>query len=268
MACRNAYKTQNIITEVDIAQTSISEPVVAQSVNRLLFGVDSNVKSNTVLQNNLTMFEWVVRNKRYPAFWGRNIVGENALDKEEMGFLQNNGCQIAPIYCISSTDTSEEQGKIEAQTAVDRAIELGIAGGIAIFIEIPEHFKISREYMQSYAQVLLDNGYTPGFKANTDAKYDFDREFSRGMQEDKEVFLKCLVWAVDPSLKEFDSITTSHVIAPNNWNPFAPSAITRRDIAIWQYGKNCHPIEDNNENETIFNVDLIKNDDILFEKIL
>ena len=238
------------------------------AATKLIFGVNSKVKANTILQNNLTEFEWVVRNKLYPAFWGRNIVGENALDKEEIDFLQNKGCQIAPIYCALSTDTSEEQGKIEAQTAIDRAKELGISDGIAIFLEISENFKISREYMKGYAQTLLDNGYTPGFKANTDAKYDFDREFSRGLQGDKELFRECLVWAVDPSLKEFDSITTSHVITPDKWKPFAPSGITRRDIAIWQYGKNCHPIEDDNENETTFNVDLIRNDDILFEKIL
>ena len=131
---------------------------------KLIFGVNSKVKANTILQNNLTEFEWVVRNKLYPAFWGRNIVGENALDKEEIDFLQNKGCQIAPIYCASGADSSEEQGKIEAQIAIDRAKELGVSDGIAIFLEIPETFKISREYMRGYAKALLDNGYTPAWK--------------------------------------------------------------------------------------------------------
>ena len=69
MACRNAYKTKNIIEETDIAQTSISEPVVAKSVTRLLFGVDSKIQANDLLQNNIEEFEWVVRNKIYPNFY-------------------------------------------------------------------------------------------------------------------------------------------------------------------------------------------------------
>lgn len=40
-------------------------------------------------------------------------------------------------------------------------------------------------------------------------------------------------------------------------------AITRNDISIWQYGKNCHPIYDDNNNKTTFNIDLVKNDRII-----
>ena len=49
MACRDAYKAKNIIEETDVAQVSISEPVVAKSVNRLLFGVDSKIQANDLL---------------------------------------------------------------------------------------------------------------------------------------------------------------------------------------------------------------------------
>ena len=256
------------ITQQKSNTNAFDELDSAPTVSRLTFGVDSKVKSNTVLQNNLTMFEWVVRNKLYPAFWGRNIVGENALDNEELDFLQHHGCQIAPVYCVSSLGTSEEEGKNEANIAIERIRELNIPTETAIFLEVSENLNITSEYMRGYAQALINNGYTPGFKANTDAKYIFDREFSKGIRGDKDIFDKCLIWAVAPSLEEFEGITTSHLIHPDNWKPFAPSGITRRDIAIWQYGKNCHPIEDDNENETAFNVNLIRNDDILFEKIL
>lgn len=82
MACRNAYKIQTITEEVDIAQTSITEPIVAKSVDRLLFGVDSKTQANDLLQNNIEEFEWVVRNKIYPNFYGRYLTGENCLTKE------------------------------------------------------------------------------------------------------------------------------------------------------------------------------------------
>lgn len=255
------------ITQQKSNANAFDELDSAPTVSRLTFGVDSKVKSNTVLQNNLTMFEWVVRNKLYPAFWGRNIVGENALDNEEIDFLQHYGCQIAPVYYASILGTSEEEGKNEANIAIERIRELNIPTETAIFLEVREDLNITLEYMRGYVQALINNGYTPGFRANTDSKYIFDREFSKGIRGDKDIFDKCLIWAVAPSLEEFEGITTSHLIHPDNWKPFAPSGITRRDIAIWQYGKNCHPIEDDNENETTFNVNLIRNDDILFEKI-
>ena len=68
-------------------QTSITEPSVAQKVNRLLFGVDSKHPANDLLQNNIEQFEWVVRNKIYPNFYGRNMVGEKCLTREEIKFL-------------------------------------------------------------------------------------------------------------------------------------------------------------------------------------
>ena len=65
MACRNAYKTKTMEMDVeaDIIQASITEPIVAQNVNRLLFGVDSKAQADDLLQNNIEQFEWVVRNK-------------------------------------------------------------------------------------------------------------------------------------------------------------------------------------------------------------
>ena len=95
MACRGAFKSNNIIVEADLAQTSITEPVVAQNVDRLLFGVDSEIQANDLLQNNIEEFEWVVRNKIYPNFYGRYLTGENCLTKEEIKFLHSKGCKIA-----------------------------------------------------------------------------------------------------------------------------------------------------------------------------
>ena len=121
--------------------------------------------------------------------------------------------------------------------------------------------------MKGFAQGLMSQGYTPAFMANTDAKFDFDHEFSRGLQTDREVFEKCIIWAVAPSLAEYERVTTTHLIHPDNWHPYAPSGITRADIAVWQYGKNCHPIHDDAGVETTFNVDLVRNVNIILDKM-
>ena len=77
--------------------------------------MDSRTPSGTALQNNLTQFEWVVRNKIYPNFWGRNLVGENALTREEIEFIHSKGCKIAAIYIADEAKETEEQGKILAK---------------------------------------------------------------------------------------------------------------------------------------------------------
>ena len=267
MACRNAYRARRMNTEADVVQASITEPAVAKTVDRLLFGVDSKIQANDLLQNNIEEFEWVVRNKIYPNFYGRYLTGENCLTKEEIKFLHSKGCKIAAIYVDDGKKQTEEEGIILAKKIDIRTVELGIPEGTAIFLEIGEGESVSRDFMKGFAKGLMTEGLTPGFKANTDAKFTFDLEFSRGMQTDKEIFKKCLIWAVSPTVKEYNGITTSHLIHPDNWTPFAPSGITRNEIAIWQYGVECHPIEDDMGKVTTFNLDLVRNEQVIIDKM-
>ena len=267
MACRNAYKIKAKKVEAEIVQPSITEPVVAKTVNRLLFGVDSRIQANDLLQNNIEEFEWVVRNKIYPNFYGRYLTGKNCLTKDEIKFLHSKGCKIAAIYVDDGAKQTEEQGKIIAKKIDIRALELGIPENTVIFLEIGENETVTRDFLKGFATALMAEGFTPGFKTNTDARFSFDREFSRGMQTDKDIFKKCLIWAVSPSLAEYDGMTTSHLIHPDNWTPYAPSCITRKEIAIWQYGKNCHPIEDDTGELTTFNLDLVRNEQVIVDKM-
>ena len=269
MACRGARKNQAVRTA---AVTPVAESVpvdVAEQKKqkRLLFGVDSMIQSDDLLQNNITEFEWVVRNKVYPNFWGRYLTGENCLTREEINFLHSKGCKIAAIYKDAGEKRTEEQGQLLAKKIDVTALDLGIPEGAAVFLEIGEEEVVTCEFMRGFAGALMKGGLTPGFKANTDAKFTFDREFSRGMQSNKEIFRMCLIWAVAPSLAEYERVTTTHLIHPDNWMPFAPSGITRNDIALWQYGRDCHPICDDAGKETTFNVNLVRNEQVIIEKM-
>lgn len=268
MACKKAKQTEQVVMTEKAAETeaNVAEVSTNNQGERLLFGVDSHTPAGDILQNNLTEFEWAVRNKVYPNFWGRNLTGENALTKEEINFLHGMGCKIAAIYTDGESKQTEEQGRILAKKIDVTAYELGIPENTAIFLEIGKE-DATRDFMKGFADGLAAEGFTPGFKANTDAAYSFDREFSRGLQTDKEIFKKCIVWAEAPSLKEYDRVTTTHLIHPDNWAPFAPSGITRQDIAVWQYGKNCHPIADDKGRETAFNVNLVRDDRVITQKM-
>ena len=267
MSCRDAYKNLMVSTIENVNQNTVAKKSDAINLGKLLFGVDSSIQANDVLQNNLTEFDWVTRNKLYPNFWGRYISGENCLTKDEIYFLHSQGCKIVAIYKDETPKDSEDRAKRLAKKIVFTALDLDIPENTAVFLEIEESEKVTKKFMKTFANVLLSAGYVPGFKANTDAKYDFDREYSRGMQNDKEIFGKCLIWAVSPSLKEYERTTNSHLIHPDTWSPYAPSGILRKDIAIWQYGKECHPIEDDAGNETVFNVNLVCNEQMIIENM-
>lgn len=264
MACRDVYLAQ--LNEA-IYRTLTNKPKVETDVTGLLFGVNTKTPVFQILQNNLTEFEWIVRNKVYPNYIGRYISGENCLTKDEIRFIHRKGCKIAAIYATKNAKKTEEQGMKVANDIIKRALELGIPEGTALFLEIEEKEEAKKAFMKGFAETLIYCGYTPAFKANTDAMFSFDREFSRGMRSYKEIFENCLIWAVAPTIKEYDSITTTHLIHPDNWTPFAPSAITRKEIAVWQYGRNCHPIEDEKERLTTFNLDLVRNGQVIINKM-
>lgn len=263
MACRKNYEV--ITNGEDMVRLTAAESPTPEpkKVPRLLFGVDSETQANDLLQNNLELFDWMVRNKIYPNFCGRNLVGEDCLTKEEISFLHDKGCKIAAIYSSSEEKQTEEQGMLLAKKIAVRALELDIPKGTAVFLEIGNDEAVRCEFMRGYATALSEEGYVAGFRANTDARFPFDREFSRGMQTDPDVFGKCLIWATGPSLEEYEGMTTSHLIHPDNWKPYAPSGLTRNEIAIWQYGKNCHPIEDDMGKVVTFNLDLVRNAHVL-----
>ena len=65
MACRDAYKNQAKNSDQFAAANQSAENELLSNSNndKLLFGVDSKVKSDCVLQNNLTEFDWAARNK-------------------------------------------------------------------------------------------------------------------------------------------------------------------------------------------------------------
>ena len=267
MACRDAIKKREKIlqTKPSVVRRHNKSGLDEIVYSTLRFGVDSKTPANVILQNNLTAFDWVERNKIAPAFWGRYLTGENCLTGEEIAFIHSNGCKIALICCEEGERLTEEQGAALGNMVCLRAFELGAPEDTAIFLEVPEDENTSAAFMKGYAKMLLFNGFIPGFKANTDSVVSFDREFSSGLQTDREIFELCLVWAVAPTLPEYDRMTTTHLLYPDNWAPFAPSGITRKDIAIWQYGKDCHRIYDNDDRETSYNLNLVKHDQVVYD---
>ena len=245
-------------------EKSIGRPFITDA---LLFGVDSRTPAHTKLQNNLLEFEWVRRNKLYPVFWGRNINDKDALTKEEINFLHRKCCKIALQYVSHGPKNSEANGKQDGKEAVELVESFQVPKGKVVFLEIPAKEEAIGAYMKGFCQTLLEKGYVPGFKANTDALYSFDREFGGAYRAEKEIMCHALIWALAPTLEDFDQIETTHLILPDRWKPYAPSVMTRKNIAVWQYGKHCHEIFDDDDNLTHFNINLVRDESIIIHKM-
>lgn len=238
----------------------------------LFFGIDSEFPANMILQNNLSQFEWVLRNQEHPSFWGRYIgSGKNDLTQEEITFLHTKGCRIVPIYNRDRKDRMDThpQGVIDAKKAYIAATELGITPGVTIFVELDPFADVSSDYLLGYADTLIHDGYIPGFYANTDSNdSDFSHQFSRGCQNNPEIFSQCQIWARAPHLAEFFETMDAHTIVPDKWKPYSPSCLSRSNIAIWQYGVKSHPAYNNDDENVNFNVNILKNSEMMLYSMI
>ena len=147
-----------------------------------IFGVDSFLPSNTKLTNGYDLYSWVMRMNCFPEFWGRNISGENQLTQEEVSFLHEKNCKIALIFNdITEANVSKANGAAEAFRAIEAVRALGVPSNmsIAIFAYINPNWSISHNWMISFAHVLAENGFVPGFIGNTDSSlnFNFDRQY-------------------------------------------------------------------------------------------
>ncbi len=267
MVCKELYG-KSLWTPQVFLKGNISYEKSGDEILTLFFGVNSKYRADEKLQNNLTLFEWVTRNKLFPNFWGRDINGETPLTSVEMKFLYDKNCRIVPIYFISGEYRTEDRGIDIAKEAATLLKNLNYPRNSALFLESDKESIMTRDFLRGYIIGIKNEGFVPGFRADTDAKYIFDREFSRGLQTDKALFKDALIWAKEPLLDEFNEITTTHMIHPDNWKPYAPSGIKRSEIALWQYGEKCHPIYSDNDELITFDVDLIRDPEFFSQVML
>lgn len=204
------------------------------------FGVRSATPANKRLKNGYTLYDWVMRQKCFPDFWGRSISGVERLTEEEIAFLRERGCKILLMMDdLTERGVSRMNGAEDSVRAVEAAKALGVPQhqGIAIFADIKPDWSVNHNWMISFAQTLSDNGYVPGFIGNTDSSknFNFDRQCSHFVEATSDVdCFNAVYMATEPKL----------VGMPTAWEPFCPSALDSEDIHLWNCGKTVFgPIE-------------------------
>lgn len=200
---------------------------------KIVLGCDSSIAANTRLSNGYTMFDWVMRQRCFPAFWARTLLGENPITHEEAGFLKDHDCRIAlVIRDLTEEEVSSTDGSKTAYRAIEAATALNIPRnkGIALFAEIAPDWSVNHNWMLSFATSLFNAGYVPGFIGNTDSSenFNFDRQTGHYIEASNKMMLPGAVfYATSPMINTY----------PSEWTPYAPSDMRQDDIHIWKVGK-------------------------------
>ena len=199
---------------------------------KTIFGVNSATPINKKLKNGYTMFDWVMRQKGFPSFCMRTLCGEDKITPDEIEFLRAKDCKVGlVIRDLTERAISGIKGAEDALRAVEAAKKLGVPQnkGIAIFAEIRPEWSINHNWMIYFAQVISENGYVPGFIANTDSSknFNFGRQCSHYAQATKDTdYLGAVFAATEPKIDGM----------PEKWAPYCPSALEPEDMSLWLCG--------------------------------
>lgn len=199
---------------------------------KIIFGVSSAKPINKKLKNGYTMYDWVKRQKCFPAFCMRTLRGEDSITAEEIEFLKARNCKIGlVIRDFTEAMVSGVNGAEDAFKAIAAANKLGVPAnaGIALFAEIKPEWSVNHNWMISFAQTVSANGYVPGFIGNTDSSknFNFDRQCSHFVQATKEAnHFGTVFMATEPK--------RNHL--PKKWKPYCPSALDPEDMQLWSCG--------------------------------
>lgn len=197
-----------------------------------IFGVSSTTASNKKLKNGYTLFDWVMRQKGIPAFWFRTISGEGAITQEEINYLKENDCKPAFIIKdLTSEQLTSSDGTDYGIKIAEIAKNLGIPQNknIALIVEIRPDQNINHNWMCSFAEAIVSEGYIPGFIGNTDSSvnFNFDRQCSRYVQVTENTdYYHAVFGATEPKCAS----------EPEEWTPYCPSALQPGDIQLWITG--------------------------------
>ncbi len=197
-----------------------------------IFGVTSCTPANTRLKNGYCMYDWVMRQNCFPAFWGRPLGGENGMTPDEIEYLHSKNCRVACLVSgLTELGVSKVNGTEDGERAVKEAKNLGIPQNhdIALLAWIPPHWSINHNWMITFAYVVKANGYIPGFVGNTDSSknFNFDRQCSHYVQATDCVQQYGAIYgATEPR----------PMGEPAIWQPYCPSALWPENMSLWATG--------------------------------
>lgn len=196
---------------------------------KTIFGVNSIAPINRKLKNGYTMYDWVKRQKCFPAFCMRTLSGEGEITADEIEFLKTRDCKIGlVIRDLTEVNISSMNGVEDGLKAIEAARKIGAPQnkGIALFVDIKPQWSINHNWMISFAQIISANGYTPAFIGNTDSSknFNFDRQCCHYIYATKNAnYFDSIFMSTEPKIEGM----------PIEWSPYCPSKLKPEDMHLW-----------------------------------
>jgi len=160
-------------------------------------------------------------------YLGNNEGVSVGLTKEQVDLIHSKKDKILLIYNGFQEATGYENGKSEAQKAIDLAKELGVPKGVAIFADIEPTYPVTSDFIEGWYEELSSSDYRPGIYGVFDGEKALTEAFVAAVDNNKDIQDHTYLWSASPSIG-----ITSQEDAPD-FDADAP----KDSLAWgWQYG--------------------------------
>jgi hypothetical protein len=241
----------------------------------LFWGVDSYVPANHTIGKG-TLFDLVVKDAggTIPDFWGRYVLVAKAptasnpypqvpLSRTEANYIFSAGngqCRILIVYnglnnskpppaakgkpptrFPGSVQGTFDDGKADAQDAINVARNCGVPEdrNIMIYGDIEDDWKVSKDWVLGWWDVMFRSNFrgAGGIYTNTNLP-SFTRPYQDALAASALTATR-LLWTTQPFK---GCVMPSKIISTFPGPTFSPAgaATFPRQVAVWQYGRNCH----------------------------
>lgn len=166
-----------------------------------------------------------------PKVWGRYLGDKEGVSKgltsDEVDLLHANEIKILTIWNHFTNATGYENGETEAEQAVQKANELGVPEGVAIFANIEPNYEVDAEFIKGWFAGIEESEYEAGIYGIFDSERALSEAFQQAGEDEAEIAEQTYLWTAAPNVG-----VTAEANAPE-FNPEGPDGA---NIGGWQYG--------------------------------
>lgn len=193
--------------------------------DEVVWGVDSASLTTS------EMLACVKENFGTPEVWGRYLGEKNGVSagitSDEIKLLHDQEIKILVIWNHFTDATGSENGKQQAEEAIQQAQELGIPEGVAIFADIEPNYPVDSEFIRGWYEAMNESEYIPGIYGIFNPERDLYQEYEKAAAENPEILDNVYLWTASPN---------TGITSKENAPEYQPEVPENSLIAGWQYG--------------------------------
>lgn len=166
-----------------------------------------------------------------PDIWGRYLGNKEGVSQgltaDEIELLHSNEIKILLIWNHFEDATGFENGKAQAEAAIQMAQDMGVPEGVAIFADIEPDYPVDSEFIRGWYETMNESPYPPGIYGVFDSEQELYVALEQAGQDNGDLLGNTYIWTASPNV----GITTEE-----NAPEYKPEAPENSLIGGWQYG--------------------------------